>query len=146
MLYMGKQIFQTNIEKIVPSIQSTIQKRPSRGVDRKRCSENMQQIYRRTPMPKFNFNEFAKGTLLNSHSDMSVFLYICCIFPEHIFLGTPLDGCFWQYLTKILRLTTILPVSMLFASIWDSFLAQASVLLHFQYVEKERGGWLISVK
>ena len=31
---------------------NTIQKQPSRGVLRKRCSENMQQIYRRTPMLK----------------------------------------------------------------------------------------------
>ena len=37
------------------------QKQPSRGVLRKRCSENMQQIYSRTPMPK-------------SHSGMGVFL------------------------------------------------------------------------
>ena len=28
-----------------------------RGVLRKICSENMQQIYRRTPMPKCNFNK-----------------------------------------------------------------------------------------
>ena len=28
------------------------QKQPSRGVLKKRCFENMQQIYRRTPMPK----------------------------------------------------------------------------------------------
>ena len=38
----------------------TIQKQPSRGVLSKRCSENMQQIYRRTPMPKCDFNKFAK--------------------------------------------------------------------------------------
>ena len=31
------------------------QKQPSRGVFRKRCSENKQQIYRRTAMPKCNF-------------------------------------------------------------------------------------------
>ena len=30
----------------------TFQKQPSRDVLRKRCSENMQQIYMRTPMPK----------------------------------------------------------------------------------------------
>ena len=30
-----------------------------RGVPRKTCSENMQQIYRRTPMPKCVFNKFA---------------------------------------------------------------------------------------
>ena len=31
-----------------------------KGVPRKRCSENMQQIYTRTPMPKCDFNKFAK--------------------------------------------------------------------------------------
>ena len=36
-----------------------LQKQPSRGVLRKRCSENMQQIYMRTPMPKCDFNKFA---------------------------------------------------------------------------------------
>ena len=36
----------------------------------------MQQIYRRTPMPK---------TLLKSHFGMGVLLYICCIFSEYFF-------------------------------------------------------------
>ena len=36
------------------------QKLPPRGVLKKRCSENMQQIYRRTPMPKCNFNKVAE--------------------------------------------------------------------------------------
>ena len=31
-------------------------KQPSRGVLKKRCSENMQQIYRRTPMPKCRYS------------------------------------------------------------------------------------------
>ena len=35
------------------------QKQPPRGVIRKRCSENMQQIYGRTIMPKCNFNKAA---------------------------------------------------------------------------------------
>ena len=34
-----------------------IQKQPSRGVLRKWCSENMQQIYRRTPILKGFFNK-----------------------------------------------------------------------------------------
>ena len=38
---------------------SYIQKQPHRGVPRKRCSENMQQIYRRTPTPKCDFNKVA---------------------------------------------------------------------------------------
>ena len=33
------------------------QKQPPRDVLNKRCSENMQQIYRRTPMPKCDFNK-----------------------------------------------------------------------------------------
>ena len=36
-----------------------IQKQPPRGTTWKRCSENMQQIYRRTPMSKCDFNKVA---------------------------------------------------------------------------------------
>ena len=36
-----------------------VQKQPPRGVSRKRCSENMPQIYWRTPMPKCDFNKVA---------------------------------------------------------------------------------------
>ena len=36
-----------------------IQKQPSRGVSIKRCFENMQKIYRRTPMSKCDFNKVA---------------------------------------------------------------------------------------
>ena len=35
------------------------QKQPPRGVLKKRCSENMQQTYTRTPMPKCDFNKVA---------------------------------------------------------------------------------------
>ena len=40
-----------------------IQKQPSRSILRKRCSENMQQIYRRKPMVKCDFNK----TVLQLH-------------------------------------------------------------------------------
>ena len=36
-----------------------IQKQPSRDVLKERYSENMQQIYRKTPMPKCNFSKVA---------------------------------------------------------------------------------------
>ena len=36
-----------------------VQKQPPRGVSRKRCSENMPQIYWRTPIPKCDFNKVA---------------------------------------------------------------------------------------
>ena len=45
---------------------SSIQKQPSRGTLRKRCSENMQQMYRRTPMPKCDFNKVAKQLFLGT--------------------------------------------------------------------------------
>ena len=35
------------------------QNQASRGVLLKRCSENMQQIYKKTPMPKCDFNKVA---------------------------------------------------------------------------------------
>ena len=39
------------------------QKQLSRGVLRERCSENMLEIYRRTSMPKCDFNKVAEITL-----------------------------------------------------------------------------------
>ena len=35
------------------------QKQPPRGVVKRRYAENMQQIFRRTPMPKCDFNKVA---------------------------------------------------------------------------------------
>ena len=54
----------TNITKLF----SIYQKQPPRGVHRKRCSRNMQKIYRRTPMPKCNFNKVAKQLYWNRTS------------------------------------------------------------------------------
>ena len=62
-----------------------LEKKSSRGVFRKRCSENMQQIYTITPMPKSDFNKVEKqlklnfltccfATLLKSHFGMDVLL------------------------------------------------------------------------
>ena len=36
-----------------------VQKQPPRGIPRTKCSENMQQFYWRTPMPKCDFNTVA---------------------------------------------------------------------------------------
>ena len=44
------------------------QKQPSRGVLKKRCSENIQQIYARTPMLKCDFNKVAKQLYWNHTS------------------------------------------------------------------------------
>ena len=65
-----------------------IQKQPSRGVLKKRYSENLQQSYMRTPMLKWLYN-FIEITLRHGSSPV-----ICSIFSEHVFLTTPLEGCF----------------------------------------------------
>ena len=49
-------IFNLTIE--MPGLIQT-QKQPTKGVLRKRCSENMQQIYRRTPMSKCDSSKVA---------------------------------------------------------------------------------------
>ena len=72
------------------------QNEPSRGVLIKRCSENMQQIYKRTPILKCGFNSYISVSVIWRFS-MGV-LYICRIFSEHLLLRTPLDDCFWKSL------------------------------------------------
>ena len=44
------------------------QKQPSRTVLRKRCSENMQQIYRTAPISKCDFNKVAKQVIVSAHA------------------------------------------------------------------------------
>ena len=66
-----------------------VQEQPSRVVFKKRCSENMQQIYRRTPIPKCDFNKVASQFW---HDCSPVNLLRIFRTP---FLKTPLDGCFW---------------------------------------------------
>ena len=59
---------------LLPSVYTTInktsskQKPPSKGVFRKRSSGNTQQICRRIPMPKCNFNKVAKKLCWNHTS------------------------------------------------------------------------------
>ena len=48
------------------------QKQPPRGVLKKRCSDIMHQIYRRTPLPKSDFNKVAKQIYIN-HTSAWVF-------------------------------------------------------------------------
>ena len=47
------------IKRCTSVISVSVQKHPSRDVLRKRHSENMQQVERRTPMEKCGFNKFA---------------------------------------------------------------------------------------
>ena len=47
------------------------QKHPFKGVFGKRCSENVQQIYRRTPMPKGDFCNFIEIALWHGFSPVN---------------------------------------------------------------------------
>ena len=51
-----------------------LQKQQSRGFLKKRCSENMKQIYRITPMPECNFSKVALQLYWN-HTSAWVFSY-----------------------------------------------------------------------
>ena len=61
-----------------------LQKQPTRGVPRKRRSENMQQIYRRAPMPKCDFNKVAKQLYWN-HTSAWVFSCKFAAYLQNIF-------------------------------------------------------------
>ena len=65
-LYQGCKLWNSEISK-------NLQKQPRRGVPRKRCSENKQKIYRRTLMPKCDFNDVALQ-LYRNHFGMGVLL------------------------------------------------------------------------
>ena len=77
------------------------QKQPFRGVLKKSCSENMQQIYRRTPMPKWDFN---KAALRLGCSHVNLLHISRTPFLKNtsgwLFL---LDFCAINYIWKILR-------------------------------------------
>ena len=65
------------------------QKQPSRGIPSIRCSENVQQMYRRTPMLISNFNKVAKQLYWN-HILAWVFSCIFAAYFQNTF--------FWQHL------------------------------------------------
>ena len=74
-----------------------IQNQPSRGVLGKSYSENMQQIYRRTPMPNYYFNKAAKQHYWNCTSAYVFSCKFAAYFQNTFFKRAPLDGCFWRF-------------------------------------------------
>ena len=96
----------------------TLQKQPYRGVLRKRCSKTIPQIYRRTPMPKCDFNNVTKK-LYWDYWD----------FKKILFLRTRLEGCYFCMIyAKILKYCKILGTAqkMMF-SIKDFFSTCAQI-------------------
>ena len=62
------------------------------GVFRKRYSENMQQIYRRTPIPKFGFNKVPKQLYWNYYLAWMLSCKFAAQILEYFFLRTLLKG------------------------------------------------------
>ena len=61
-----------------------LQKQPSRGVLRKRCSENIQQIHRRASMAKCHFNKVAyEITLRHGCSPLNLLHIFRTPFPKN---------------------------------------------------------------
>ena len=70
------------------------QRQPSRSVLRKRCSENMQQFYKRTPIPKCDSNKvalhFIEITLCHGCSPVNLLNIFRTLFPQY-----SSGGCFF---------------------------------------------------
>ena len=60
-----KSGIQGKLKEIFGTMVKTFQlpRQLSRGVLKKRCSENMQQIYRRAPVPKCDFNKVTSSVI-----------------------------------------------------------------------------------
>ena len=78
-----------------------LQKQPTRGFPKKRCSENMQQIWRRIYMPKCDFNKVALQLYCNRTSALVFSCKFAACFQNTFSLITPLDGCFWYSFVTI---------------------------------------------
>ena len=61
-------MFDTALNTPLYILEMVLKRQLPRGVLRKSCSENMQQIYRRTPMPKCDFNKVALQLYWNQTS------------------------------------------------------------------------------
>ena len=84
------------------TISSSRQKQPSRAVLRKRCFENMQQIYRRTPMSSYNFNKVAKQLYWNRTSTW-VFSCKFAAYFQNIFSQEHLWKAAYELLPEIVK-------------------------------------------
>ena len=66
------------------------QNQPSKSVFRKRCSENMLQIYRKTPMPNCDFNKVGLQQIPLRHGCSPIGLMHTF---RASFYRTPMEGC-----------------------------------------------------
>ena len=77
---------------------NALQKQPPRGVLKKKCSENMLQIYKRTPMPKCDFNKVAADLVTFTEEILHGKLH---------FLYSVLNDLLTNYIYKVMPLTQL---------------------------------------
>ena len=79
-------------------------KQPPRGFPRKRCFENIQQIYSRSPMPKCDFNKVALQIYCNRTSAW----VICCKFSAYFQTPSLKSTSGWLLLSDHLNFYTLI--------------------------------------
>ena len=85
---------------------------------------------------KGQFQWSCKATLLKPHFDMDVLLQICCIYSEHLFLRTPLEGCSVYYIS--LYISNIKAVIKMILFNWITLeLSQPSLLFKIENWSKK---------
>ena len=77
---------------------NALQKQPLRGVLKKKCSENMLQIYKRTPMPKCDFNKVAADLVTFTEEILHGKLHFLC---------SVLNDLLTNYIYKVMPLTQL---------------------------------------
>ena len=92
-------ISRTFLSGLKDSVHCKNQKQSSIGVLISRCSENMQQIYRGTTMPKCDFNKFSlqlylKMTFRHEHSPVNLLRIFRTPFHKNTYGGLCLDSAY----------------------------------------------------
>ena len=80
---------------------SDLQKQPSRGVLVKRCSKNMQQIYKTTSMPKCDFNKVAKQLYWNRTLAWVFSCKFASYFQEHLWVAASENSWRGKFLVNL---------------------------------------------
>ena len=111
-----------------------IQKQPSRGVLKKRCSENMLSIFRRKPKPKCDFNKVALHRYWN-HTSAWVFSCVYTYLQDYLWWAASVSENFQASLIIVSN----------FIHAWANPDLTKLTFFHFHmYLFKVRCMWCIS--